>query len=567
MKKPLTLVYGAGETPPLGVTLACGVQHAALISIRLLFPLLVAREAGLGPDRVLDVLAISMLVMSLSVYLQTLPSRPVGSGYLCPGSYTSAYVAPSLTAARTGGLGLVLGMTLFGGLIESALSRVIRPLRPFFPPEVAGFVVIVVGVTVGSLGARSLLGIGAPEPATGADLAVGGLSLATMIAFNVWGSGIARVCCALIGMALGYAAAAAGGLLRAAELKTLTDAPFVHLPGLAHPLWTFDTALALPFAVAALAATLRTMGDVTTCQRINDAEWTRPSLTSVSGGVLANGIATSAAGLLGTIGVNTLTSSVGLTAATGVASRRVAHAVAAMFVGLAFMPKIAAVFAIMPRPVLGATLLFAAAFVFVNGLQILTSRMLDIRRTLVIGLSFMAGLSVDFYPAYFAELPAALRPFAVSSLVLGTLCALLLNVVFRIGTRKTRTLVLDPGAGDSGRITDFMEAQGAAWGARRDVIDRASFNLAQSIEVIMDGCAPEGPIEIAASFDEFTLDLRVSYTGAPLELPERRPTNEEIVASEEGQRRLAGFMLRRYADQVQIMHRGDRCTVLFHFDH
>jgi len=395
VKKPLTLVYGAGETPPLGVTLACGVQHAALVSIRLLFPLLVAREAGLGPDRVLDVLAISMLVMSLSVYLQTLPSRPVGSGYLCPGSYTSAYVAPSLTAARTGGLGLVLGMTLFGGLIESALSRVIRPLRPFFPPEVAGFVVIVVGVTVGSLGARGLLGIGAPEPATGADLAVGGLSLATMIAFNVWGSGIARVCCALIGMALGYAAAAAGGLLRTADLKTLTDAPFVHVPGLAHPLWTFDTALALPFAVAALAATLRTMGDVTTCQRINDAEWTRPSLTSVSGGVLANGIATSAAGLLGTIGVN----------------------------------------------------------------------------------------------------------------------------------------------------------------------------LAQSIEVIMDGCAPEGPIEVAASFDEFTLDLRVPYAGAPLELPERRPSNEEILASEEGQRRLAGFMLRRYADQVQTTHRGDRCTVLFHFDH
>ena len=112
-----------------------------------------------------------------------------------------------------------------------------------------------------------------------------------------------------------------------------------------------------------------------------------------------------------------------------------------------------------------------------------------------------------------------------------------------------------------------MEAQGAAWGARRDVIDRASFNLAQSIEVIMDGCAPEGPIEVAASFDEFTLDLRVSYAGAPLELPERRPSNEEILASEEGQRRLAGFMLRRYADQVQTTHRGGRCTILFHFDH
>ena len=567
MKKPLTLVYGADDTPPLGVTLASGAQHVVLMSIRLLFPLLVAREAGLAPERVLDVLAISMLVMSLAVCLQTLPARPVGSGYFCPGAFTSAYIAPSIVAARAGGLALVLGMTLFGGLVESAISRVIRPLRPFFPPEVAGFVVLVVGVTVGALGARNLFGIGMAERAGGADLAVAGLSLATMIALNVWGSGLARACCALVGMAAGYAAAAAAGLFHAADLKAVTDAPFLHLPSLAHPLWTFDAGLALPFAVAAFAASLRAMGDVTTCQRMNDADWTRPSLTSLSGGVLANGIATTAAGLFGTIGVNTLTSSVGLAAATGVASRRVAYTIGSLFVGLAFLPKIAALFAIMPRPVLGATLLFSAAFVFVNGLQIVTSRMLDIRRTLVIGLSFMAGLSVDFYPTFFTGLPPVLQSFTASSLVLGTLCALILNLVFRLGVRKTQTLVVEPGPVDSGRIGDFMEEQGAVWGARRDVIDRASFNLAQSIETIVDGCDPEGPLEVAASFDEFNLDVRVSYAGAPLELPERRPTNEEILASEEGQRRLAGFMLRRHADRVQTAHRAGRSTILFHFDH
>jgi NCS2 family nucleobase:cation symporter-2 len=54
---------------------------------------------------------------------------------------------------------------------------------------------------------------------------------------------------------------------------------------------------------------------------------------------------------------------------------------------------------------------------------------------------------------------------------------------------------------------------------------------------------------------------------ARLELPERRPTNEEIMGSDEGQRRLAGFMLRRYADRVQSTHKGGRSTILFHFDH
>ena len=112
-----------------------------------------------------------------------------------------------------------------------------------------------------------------------------------------------------------------------------------------------------------------------------------------------------------------------------------------------------------------------------------------------------------------------------------------------------------------------MAAQGAAWGARRDVIERASFNLAQSIEAILDSCDPQGPLEIAASFDEFNLNVRVSYSGAPLEFPDQRPSNEEIMASEEGQRKLAGFLLRRYADRVQTATKGGRSTILFHFDH
>jgi NCS2 family nucleobase:cation symporter-2 len=112
-----------------------------------------------------------------------------------------------------------------------------------------------------------------------------------------------------------------------------------------------------------------------------------------------------------------------------------------------------------------------------------------------------------------------------------------------------------------------METHGAAWGARRDVIERAKFNLAQSIETIVDGCEPRSPLEVEATFDEFNLDLRVSYAGPPLGLPEKRPTNEEIMESEEGQRKLAGFMLRRQADRVAATHKAGRSTILFHFDH
>ena len=37
--------------------------------------------------------------------------------------------------------------------------------------------------------------------------------------------------------------------------------------------------------------------------------------------------------------------------------------------------------------------------------------------------------------------------------------------------------------------------------------------------------------------------------------------------TEEGHRRLAGFMLRRHADRVSSSYRAGRSAVTFHFDH
>jgi NCS2 family nucleobase:cation symporter-2 len=406
-----------------------------------------------------------------------------------------------------------------------------------------------------------------PQPEHLPHFAVAAITLGTMVGLSVWSRGIPRIFCALIGMVVGYAAAVANGALTAADLQTVRAAPLVAPPGFAALGWSWHAGLVLPFAVAALANCVRTIGDVTICQKINDADWVRPDMRSAGRGVLADAAGTVGAGLLGTVGVNSSPASLGVSSATGVTSRCVAYAIAAIFVALAFLPKAAAVLAVMPRPVIGAALLFAACFIIINGLEIIASRLLDARRTFVIGLSLMVGLAVELVPGYFASLPPNYQPVLGSPLVPGMLCALFLNLIFRVGTWRTGRLTLDPKQLDHARIVEFMEAQGAAWGARRDVIDRARFSLEQAIETIVDGCEPHGPLEVEATFDEFNVDVRVSYPGAPLELPDERPSNEEIMQSEAGHRRLAGFMLRRQADRVAATHKAGRSTILFHFDH
>jgi xanthine permease XanP len=163
--------------------------------------------------------------------------------------------------------------------------------------------------------------------------------------------------------------------------------------------------------------------------------------------------------------------------------------------------------------------------------------------------------------------PAALAPIIGSSMVSATVIALALNLVFRIGVRKTARLTLDHGEIDQQKIQEFFETHTATWGARPDVAKRATFGVLQLIDVVVGEFWTGGPVTIEASFDEFNLDVRIVYLGEAPPLPDRRPSNEEIMQSEQGARLLAGFMLRRNADRVRTDTHDGTARVHFHFDH
>jgi xanthine permease XanP len=568
MRKPPNIRYGVDEAPPLGVNVLSGLQHVALMSIYLIYPALVAQAAGSPPEVAAAMVSMTLVALAIGTLLQALRLGPVGSGYLCQPIPSVVYFVPSLVAAKYGGLAAVFGMTFAAGVFEIVLARALRRLRAVFPAEIAGLVVLLVGIATGVVGLRTALGAGADAgPPSSADVGFALMTLAIMVALNVWGKGPLRLYCVLIGMAVGYAVTWALGRLDPGELTATAAGPLFALPSVGHLGWAFDTTLALPFGIAALAAVLKVMGNVTTCQKTNDADWVRADMRSIGRGVVGDGLGSVVAGALGAHGINSSTAAVGLATATGVTSRRVAYSVAAILCVLALVPKLGFFFYLMPRPVAGAALVFSSTFIIINGLEIMTSRLLDPRKTLVIGLALVFGLAVEVFPALLEVLPPAIRIALGTSLVLGTLVGLGLNLLFRIGLRRTASLTVPPGAVDSRALGQFMDGQGAAWGARRDVIDRARFNLQQSIETIVSSGVAAGPLEVRASFDEFNLDVRVSYDGSPLELPERRPSNEEIIASEEGERKLAGYMLRRFADRVATTRKGGRSTVLFHFDH
>ncbi len=461
MKRPANLIYALEERPPWFVVGLNGVQHAGLIAINLVYPVLLFRLAGVSPAALAAALCMGFLVLAIATVLQCRRFGPIGSGYLSPATFTATYFTPSLLAVKTGGLSLLFGMTLFAGALEVALARGLQRMRAILPAEISGLVIFLVGLSGGVAGLRAMLGAGAAA-VSAAEWWVAGITLGSMIALNVWGRGLARMLCAFLGLVLGYVAAALLGLLGAEQWQAVVQTAWIAVPELPRTGWSFDVALALPFAIASVAAAMKTVGTLAVAQRINDADWVRPDLQSATRGVLADGAGTAIAGLMGAVGINTSTPSVGLSSAIGVTSRVVGYAVAALFALLALMPKPAMLLAVMPRAVLVAALLFVICFILLHGLQVMTSRLLDTRRTLVLGSAILGAVAVEVIPGMGANAGAGLAPVLGSSLVFGTVLALVLNLLFRLGIGQKAPLVLEHGKPHAQKVEDFFAARGAA---------------------------------------------------------------------------------------------------------
>ncbi len=518
--RPEDLIYAVDEWPPWPKLLLLGLQQAILASVYLVLVVVVARAAGASKQVALDMVSLGMIALALSTMVQAIWKGPVGSGYLAVPVFSAIYLGPSLLAAKTGGLPAVFGMTIFAGVVEVALSRSLHRLRVLFPPAISGLIVAVVGIDLGLVGIDQLLGVEARQSLDfDRHVAVALLTLGIAVGSSVWSKGLMRLMCSAIAIGLGSLIAFLVGLIPSHSLATVVDAPAWSLPDPRFVSYRFEPALIPAFLIAGLAAALRTVGVITTCQKINDRDWKRPDMRSIEGGMLADGIGCAAGGLLGTMGMNTGPSLVGVAKASGATSRYIAFACGGILILLSFVPKIASVFLILPTAVIGSALVFTASFMIAGGIQVMVSRNIDTRMTYVIGISLLFGLSKEVYRDYFTSLPAVLHPLTGSMLSLTLIVALGLNLLFRIGIRRTEIFSFEDQELSVERFASFMQARGRAWSVSAEVIERATSTAAQVIEHIAAAHLVQGKTRAIVSYDQLELLIEIAYEGTMLTLP------------------------------------------------
>ncbi|HEY8180594.1 MAG TPA: solute carrier family 23 protein [Thermoanaerobaculia bacterium] len=433
-RRPPGLIYWEDERPPNSILVLLAVQHVFLMSSTLVLPVVLISELGGGFDQIRGVVAFTMIACGIGTIAQAMRLPGFGSGFLCPNLCGPNFFGASMGAAWLGGLPLMRGMTIAAGLFEALFARVVRRLGFLFPPEITGLVVLMVAVGLVPLGTSKFLGITYPdEPISNSSPALAAATLMAMIAVNVWSKGKLRLYGVLIGMVVGYVLSLATGVFGPDQLEQLGRSPWLAFPQIAGMTdISFRWALLPGFLIVSITGALKSMGNLTMCEKVNDADWKEPDLDRMSGGLLADSVAVTVSGLLGGMASDTSASNVALSSASGATSRYIGYSAGALFILLGFSPKIAGLLSVMPVPVMGAILIFVTSFMILSGIQIILASKVDAQKIFVVGVAFVFGLSLDILPGLYAGITGWLRPLFSSSLTLATVIAVILNQLLRI---------------------------------------------------------------------------------------------------------------------------------------
>lgn len=515
-RRPPDLVYAADEPPPTGTLLALGAQHAATAMAFIAYVLVAARMAGLDREGTQSMVAMTLLSMALCTALQSWGGR-WGSGMLLvhmPSPFMIAFVAALMTAHGPGG---VAGAALVSGVVALVMAPLVRHMRALFPPLVVGAVICMGGLALVSTSVRNALGVDGQWRIDGGSALVAGVTLGCIVTLSVWG-GRLRLLALLVAIGAGVAVAAVLGRLE--DTHALSGVPVLALPQVVKPVFGLDAGMLAALALVAVLSQLDMLGSVIMLDKMNDADWKRADMRAVSGGIRANGMSDLLMGMMGSFPSAVSSANIALVYATRSTARVIGLVTAGILALVAFLPQLTMALTLIPTPVLGAVGLYAAGFLIVSGMELVASRAMDSRGVFAVGLSVCAGTALLQMPQLAQAVPASLHFLLGEGFVVAGMVVILLNLLFRLGTSRRAAQTLSP-AGPSlhADITGFVESQGAAWGARRQVVQRAAMAALEGAEAIAAAGDGRQLTGIRGSFDEFNLDIELLHSGAPLPLP------------------------------------------------
>jgi NCS2 family nucleobase:cation symporter-2 len=194
---------------------------------------------------------------------------------------------------------------------------------------------------------------------------------------------------------------------------------------------------ALVMCVAMLVVMTETTGN---CLAIGEIAGRKIDQATLTAAFRADGLSTMLGGVFNSFPYNVYSQNTGLLSLSKVKSRYAVAAGGGLLVVLGFLPKLAAVIATIPRPVLGGASIVMFGMTAMAGIEELTRvRYRGTNNEVVVAVSISLGVLPVATPGLFAHASDAARLFLNSGIFLAAASAVLLNLFFSTRTKSSST--------------------------------------------------------------------------------------------------------------------------------
>lgn len=358
------------ERPPIGKGAVLSIQHLfAMFGSTVLVPNLF----GIDPGIVLLMNGIGTLLYLFLCKMQ-IPAY-LGSSF--------AFISPiTVVLAMKGGNGYsdALGGFIITGVIFCLVALLIKVagtnwINVLFPPAAMGAIVAVIGLELVPV-AAGMAGLINPNPTNTAwtpdpkVIMVSLITLGVTVIGSVLFRGFFKIIPILIGIIVGYIAAALTGLV---NWDAVSNASFFSMPHMTTPTWNWTAIITI--VPAALVVIVEHVGHLMVTSNIVGKDLSKdPGLHR---SLLGNGISTIISGFVGSTPNTTYGENIGVMALTKVYSTFVIGGAAVFAIIMSFFGKFSALISSIPVPVMGGVSLMLFGVIAASGLRILIEQKVD----------------------------------------------------------------------------------------------------------------------------------------------------------------------------------------------
>ena len=404
-----------------------GLQHLlAMYSGSILVPIMIAGALGYSTKELTYLISTDIFMCGVATFLQLQVNKYFGIGLPVVLGVAFQSVAPlSIIGAKLGS-GAIFGSIIVSGLIVILISGFFSKIRKFFPPLVTGSVITTIGLTLIPV-AIGNMGNNIPKPElSSVILAV--VTILVILFIHAVTTGFIRSIAILIGLIIGTVVAAFMGVV---DFSPIAQAPLIHIPTpffFGKPIFDFSSILMM--TIISLVSMVESTG---VYLALSDITGDEISETRLRNGYRAEGLAVALGGIFNTFPYTGFSQNVGMVQLSGIKTRRPIFYTAGFLVILGLLPKFGACAQIIPAPVLGGAMLVMFGMVTIQGIRMLGRVDFNNEHNLLIAAMAVAS-GVGFSgTTLFQALPDTVEMFLNNGIVMATLVAIILNLIFNRG--------------------------------------------------------------------------------------------------------------------------------------